>query len=121
MRRRRFLRRGAELGFSAALVSGMVPDSLAANDNLLDSSPLAPNESPVTKERVEYLKSKPYKNTMINVMALRSAVGDCFEYYEPRLGGGNGAHGDVTKVPIDTLHQQNFLDMTTGGGQYDAY
>src|SRR5258708_19956125 len=86
--RRRFIRRAAQLGFSAALLSRMVPDSLAANDNLLDSSPLAPNESPVTKERVEYLKSKPYKNTMINVMALRSPVRDTFEYYWSRVGEG---------------------------------
>src|SRR5215468_6646685 len=75
--RRRFIRRAAKLGFSAALLSRMVPASFAANDNLVDSSPLAPNESPITKERIEYLKSKPYKDTTINVMALRSAVGDC--------------------------------------------
>src|SRR5260221_8920992 len=60
--RRRFIRRAAQFGFSAALLSRMVPDSFAANDNLLDSSPLALNESPVTKERVEYLKSKPYRS-----------------------------------------------------------
>src|SRR5258708_16940585 len=84
--RRRFIRRAAQLGFSAALLSRMVPDSFAANDNLLDSSPWALNESPVTKERVEYLKSKPYKNTTINVMALRSAACDLFEYFSPRCG-----------------------------------
>src|SRR5260370_27698287 len=120
MRRRRFLRRGAELGFSAALVSGMVPDSLAANDNLLDSSPLAPNESPVTKERVEYLKSKPYKNTMINVMALRSAVGDCLGYYTARRGGGNGRPHDLFQGPIGKHHQQNFSHMTAGLCAYCA-
>jgi multiple sugar transport system substrate-binding protein len=119
--RRRFIRRAAQLGFSAALLSRMVPDSFAANDNLLDSSPLALNESPVTKERVEYLKSKPYKNTTINVMALRSAVGDCLEYHAPRWEEETGAHVNVTKVPIDTLHQQIFADLKTGPGQYDAY
>ncbi len=119
--RRRFIRRAAQLGFSAALLSRMVPDSFAANDNLLDSSPWALNESPVTKERVEYLKSKPYKNTTINVMALRSAVGDCLEYHAPRWEEETGAHVNVTKVPIDTLHQQIFADLTAGLGQYDAY
>src|SRR5260221_10803786 len=119
--RRRFIRRAAQFGFSAALLSRMVPDSFAANDNLLDSSPLALNESPVTKERVEYLKSKPYKNTTINVMALRSAVGDCLEYHAPRRGEGNRDPMNGTKVSIETLHQQIFADLTTGVGQNDAY
>jgi multiple sugar transport system substrate-binding protein len=119
--RRRFLRRAAQLGFSAALLSRMVPVSLAANDDLVDSSPLAPNESPITKERIEYLKSKPYKDTTINVMVLRSAVGDCVEYHAPRWEEETGAHINITKVPIDTLHQQIFEDLTTGRGEYDAY
>ena len=119
--RRRFLRRAAQLGFSAALLSRMVPVSLAANDDLVDSSPLAPNESPITKERVEYLKSKPYKDTTINVMVLRSAVGDCVEYHAPRWEEETGAHINITKVSIDTLHQQIFEDLTTGRGEYDAY
>src|SRR5258707_8231707 len=103
--RRRFIRRAAQLGFSAALLSRMVPDSFAANDNLLDSSPWALNESPVTKERVEYLKSKPYKNTTINVMALRSAVGGCLGYHAPGWEEGNGAPVNLIKVPNDTLPQ----------------
>jgi multiple sugar transport system substrate-binding protein len=119
--RRRFIRRAAKLGFSAALLSRMVPASFAANDNLIDSSPLAPNESPITKERIEYLKSKPYKDTTINVVALRSAVGDCVEYHAPRWEEETGAHVNVTKVPIDTLHQQIFADLTSASGQYDAY
>jgi len=82
--RRRFIWRAAKLGLSAALLSRMVPSSFAGDDNLVDSSPLAPNESPITKERIEYLKSKPYKDTTINVIALRSAVGDCLEYHAPR-------------------------------------
>jgi multiple sugar transport system substrate-binding protein len=119
--RRRFIRRAAQLGFSAALLSQTMPASFAANDNLLDSSPVAPNESPVTKERVDYLKSKPYRNTTINVMALRSAVGDCLEYHAPRWEEETGARVNVTKVPIDTLHEQIFADLKTGPGQYDAY
>jgi multiple sugar transport system substrate-binding protein len=119
--RRRFIRRAAQLGFSAALLSQTMPVSFAANNNLLDSSPLAPNESPIMKERVEYLKSKPYRNTTINVMALRSAVGDCLEYHAPRWEEETGARVNVTKVPIDTLHQQIFADLKTGPGQYDTY
>src|SRR6516164_3120330 len=79
--RRRFIRQAAKLGFSAVLLSRVIPGSFAANENLVDSSPLAPNESPITKERIEYLKSRPYKDTTINVMVLRSAVGDCLEYH----------------------------------------
>ena len=73
--RRRFIHQSAKLGLSAALLSRLASMSYAAGANLIDSSPLAPNESPVTKERVEYLKSKPYQDVTINIMALRSAVG----------------------------------------------
>src|ERR1700724_1301560 len=75
MTRRRFIQRAAQLGLSAALVSRTVPASFAAGDDLLESSPVASNESPITRERVEYLRSKPYKNRTINLMVLRSAVG----------------------------------------------
>ncbi len=81
--RRRFIHQSAKLGLSAALLSRLASASYAAAGTLVDSSPLAPNESPVTKERIEYLKSKPYKDVTINVMALRSAVGDCLEYHAP--------------------------------------
>jgi multiple sugar transport system substrate-binding protein len=81
---------------------------------------VASNESPITRERVEYLKSKPYKNTTINVMVLRSAVGDCVEYHAPRWEEQTGAHVNITKIPIDTLHQEIFADLR-GPGQYDAY
>jgi multiple sugar transport system substrate-binding protein len=120
MSRRRFIQRAAQLGLSAALVSKTVSASFAASDNLLESSPVAPNESPITRERVEYLKSKPYKNNTINVMVLRSAVGDCVEYHAPRWEEETGAHVNITKIPIDTLHQEIFSDLK-GPGQYDAY
>jgi len=120
MTRRRFIHRAAQLGFSAALVSRIVSASFAASDNLLESSPVASNESPITRERVEYLKSKPYKNTTINVMVLRSAVGDCVEYHAPRWEEQTGAHVNITKIPIDTLHQEIFADLK-GLAQYDAY
>src|SRR5271166_204676 len=106
MTRRRFIHRAAQLGLSAALVSRIVPASFAADDDFLESSPVAPNESPITRERVDYLKSKPYKNTTINVMVLRSAVGDCVEYHAPRWEEETGAHVNITKIPIDTLHQE---------------
>ena len=108
MTRRRFIHRAAQLGLSAALVSRIVPASFAADDDFLESSPVAPNESPITRERVDYLKSKPYKNTTINVMVLRSAVGDCVEYHAPRWEEETGAHVNITKIPIDTLHQEIF-------------
>jgi multiple sugar transport system substrate-binding protein len=120
MTRRRFIHRAAQLGLSAALVSSIVSASFAASDNLLESSPVASNESPITRERVEYLKSKPYKNATINVMVLRSAVGDCVEYHAPRWEEQTGAHVNITKIPIDTLHQEIFADLK-GPGQYDAY
>jgi multiple sugar transport system substrate-binding protein len=120
MTRRRFIRRAAQLGLSAALVSGIVATSSAASDDFLDSSPAAPNESPITRERADYLNSKPYKDTTINVMALRLAVGDCVEYHAPRWEEETGAHVNIAKIPIDTLHKEIFADLK-GPGQYDAY
>ena len=38
--RRRFIRQAAKLGFSAVLLSRVIPGSFAANENLVDSSPL---------------------------------------------------------------------------------
>src|SRR5258708_11499051 len=113
--RRRFIRRAAQLGFSAALLSRMVPDSLAANDNLLDSSPLAPNESPVTKERVEYLKSKPYKNTMINVMALRSTGGGQLVYKGARSAAVSRPPLGCSTSPAYTNHHRLFALLCTAG------
>jgi multiple sugar transport system substrate-binding protein len=118
--RRRFIGRATQLGLSAALLSRIVPASFAADDNLLESSPAAPNESPITRERVEYLKSRPYKDKTINLMVLRDAVGDCVEYHAPRWEEETGAHVNIAKIPIDTLHQEIFADVK-GPAQYDAY
>ncbi|MBV9642974.1 MAG: hypothetical protein JO334_05325, partial [Verrucomicrobia bacterium] len=120
MSRRRFIRRATQLGLSAALISRILPASLAAGGDFLESSPVAPNESPITRERVEYLQSKPYKDTKINVMVIRSAVGDCVEYHAPRWEEETGAFVTLTKVPIETLHQEIFADLK-GKGQYDVY
>ena len=120
MTRRGFIHRATQLGLSAALASRIVPASFAAGDGFLESSPVAPNESPITRERVEYLNSKPYKDTTINVMVIRSAVGDCVEYHAPRWEEETGAHVNITKIPIDTLHQEIFGDLK-GAGKYDAY
>src|SRR6478609_2360564 len=120
MTRRRFIRRAAQLGLSAALLSQLAPAALAAGDDILESSPAAPNESPITRERVDYLQSNPYKNTTINVMVIRSAVGDCVEYHAPRWEEETGGHVNITKVPIDKLHQEIFADIK-GPAQHDAY
>src|SRR6516162_9667871 len=93
--RRLFMRRAAQLGFSAAVLRRIAPASWAANDNLVDSSPLAPNESPVTKERIEFLKSSPYKDISINIMVLRDAVGNCVEYHTARWEEETGAHVNI--------------------------
>jgi multiple sugar transport system substrate-binding protein len=120
MSRRRFIRRAAQLGLSAMLASRLLRVSLAAGEDFLESSPLAANESPIPQQRVDYLTSKPYKDATINVMVIRSAVGDCVEYHAPRWEEETGAHVNVTKVRIDTLHQEIFADLQ-GPGQYDAY
>ena len=119
--RRRFIQQATKLGISAALLSRMVPATYAAGENLVDSSPEAPNESPITKERIEFLKTKPYKGTTINVLVLKATVGDCVKYHAPKWAEETGGHVNVAEVPIDTLHQQIFSDLSTGLGRYDTY
>ena len=69
--RRHFIGQAAKLGISAALLSRIVSFRAdAAEGNLLDSYPDFPNESPITKERVEFLKTKPYKGQTINVITI---------------------------------------------------
>ncbi|MBV9298929.1 MAG: extracellular solute-binding protein, partial [Verrucomicrobia bacterium] len=119
--RRRFIQQATKLGISAALLSRLAPATYAAGDNLVDSSPEAPNESPITKERIEFLKSKPYKGVTINVLVLKATVGDCLKYHAPKWSEETGGHVNVAEVPIDTLHQQIFSDLSTGLGRYDTY
>jgi len=119
--RRQFIQQSAGFGLSAVLMNRMVSTAYADNHRLIDSSPVTPNESPITTGRIEYLKSKPYKDVTINVMAVRSAVGDCLEYHAPRWEEETGAYVNVTKVPIETLHEQIFADLAQGSGQFDAY
>src|ERR1700674_5311663 len=120
--RRHFIGQAAKLGISAALLSRIVSlRAYAAEGNLLDSSPDYPNESPISKERIEFLKTKPYKGTTINVLVLKATVGDCLKYYAPKWAELTGGHVNVAEVPIDTLHQQIFSDLSTGLGRYDTY
>ena len=119
--RRRFIQQATKLGISTALLGRMLPATYAAGANLVDSSPEAPNESPITKERIEFLKTKPYKGTTINVLVLKATVGDCLKYHAPKWSEETGGHVNVAEVPIDTLHQQIFSDLSTGLGRYDTY
>ena len=118
--RRQFIIRGAQLGLSAAVLAKLTQPSRAAA-NLIDSDPVSPFESPITPERVAFLKTKPYKGTTINVMVLKATVGDGLKYHVPHWEEATGGKVNVAEVPIDTLHQQIFSDLSTGLGKYDAY
>ena len=83
--------------------------------------PEAPFESPITPERVAFLKTKPYKGTTINVMVLKATVGDGLKYHVPHWEAETGGKVNVAEVPIETLHQQIFSDLSSGLGRYDAY
>jgi len=87
---------------------------------MVESAPEAPNESPITKERIEFLKSKPYKGQTINVMVPKVTVGDGLKYWVPLWEEETGGKVNVAEVPIDTLHQQIFSDLQTTH-RYDAY
>jgi multiple sugar transport system substrate-binding protein len=119
--RRSFLERATKLGISTALLGRILPTAFAAEGNLVDSAPEAPYESPITKERIEFLKNKPFKGTTISVMVLKATVGDGLKYHTKHWEEETGGHVNVAEVPIDTLHQQIFADLSTGLGRYDAY
>ena len=91
--RRQFIVRGAQLGLSAAVLAKLTQPSRAAA-NLIDSDPASPYESPITPERVAFLKTKPYKGTTINVMVLKATVGDGAEISRAALGGGDRRQGE---------------------------
>ncbi|HUC16473.1 MAG TPA: extracellular solute-binding protein [Acetobacteraceae bacterium] len=119
--RRRFLELAGGLGFSAAILGKLVRPACAANPDLLPSDPISPYEAPITKQRVAYLKTKPYKGTTINVMAVKATVGDCVKYHAPHWEEITGGRVNVAEVPIETLHTQIFADLASGLGRYDAY
>jgi hypothetical protein len=83
--RRHFIGQAAKLGISAALLSRIVSlQAYAADGDLLDSSPDYPNEAPITKERIEFLKTKPYKGQTINILVLKATVVDGLKYWLPK-------------------------------------
>ena len=119
--RRRFIGRAARLGISAALLSGIVSSRTdAAEGNLLDSSPDYPNEAPITKERIAFLKNKPYKGETINVLVPKGPVGDGLKHWVPLWEEETGGMVNVGEVPGETLHTQIFSDLQTIH-RYDAY
>lgn len=130
--RRQFFQRATALGLSLTLINGALERAAAQGtappalqippaSDLLKSSPASPNESPITKERVDYLKSNPYKGKTLNVMAVQSTVGECVKYYAKIWGKLTGATVNVAEIPIETLHTQIFADLSTGLGRYDVY
>ncbi len=116
--RRRFITMSAKLGFSAAVLSKLTHPARA---DMLTAAPEAPYESPVTPERVAFLKTKPYSGTTLNVMVLKATVGDCVKYHAPHWEEETGGKVRIAEVPIETLHTQIFSDLTSGLGRYDTY
>jgi hypothetical protein len=55
--RRQFLILGAQAGLSVSALGWLTRPASAAN--LMDSDPVLPFESPITPERVAFLKTKP--------------------------------------------------------------
>lgn len=117
--RRDFIHKGAQLGLSVGFLAQLTAPARAAE--LMDSAKDAPYESPITAERAAFLKTKPYKGKTINVMALKSTVGDGLKYHVPHWEEETGGKINVAEVPIETLHQQIFSDLASGLGRYDAY
>ena len=91
--RRQFVVRGAQLGLSAAVLAKLTQPTRAAA-NLIDSDPVAPYKSPITPERVAFLKTKPYKGTTINVMVAEGYRRRRPEISRAALGGGDRRQGE---------------------------
>ena len=117
--RREFIAGGMQLGLSLAVLSRLSRPAWAAN--LMDSAPESPYESPITAERVAFLKTKPFKGKTINVMVLKATVGDGVKYHVPHWEAATGGKVNVAEVQIETLHQQIFSDLASGPGRFDAY
>ena len=117
--RREFVLGGLQLGLSLAVLTRLTAPARATN--LVESASEAPYESPITKERIDFLKTKPFKGTTINVMVLKATVGDGLKYHVPHWEEETGGKVNVAEVPIETLHQQIFSDLASGLGRYDAY
>jgi len=117
--RRRLLVLGAQAGLSVSALGWLTRSAQAAN--LIDSDPVSPFESPISPERVAFLKTKPYKGQTINVMVCKITVGDCVKWHAPHWEEATGGKVNIAEVPIETLHQQIFSDLSSGLGKYDAY
>jgi multiple sugar transport system substrate-binding protein len=117
--RRRLLILGAQAGLSASALGWLTRPARAAN--LIERDPVSPYESPITPERVAFLKTKPYKGETINVMVCKITVGDCVKWHAPHWEEATGCKVNIAEVPIETLHQQIFSDLSSGLGKYDAY
>src|ERR1700733_1270134 len=108
--RRHFIGQAAKLGISAALLSRIVSlRAYAAEGNLLDSSPDYPNEAPITKERIEFLKTKPYKGQTINVLVLKATVGDGLKYWAPKWEEETGGKVNSSEGSNEHSNEQILL------------
>ena len=93
----------------------------ATDSGLLDSAPEAPYESPITPERVAFLKTKPYKGKTINLLVEKGSVGEGLKHHVPHWEEATGGRISVADVPIDILYTQIFSDLTSGLHRNDAY
>ena len=93
----------------------------ALGTELLTTTAVAPYESPVTPERVAFLRGRPYRNVALNVMLVKAAIGTCVKYHIFRWGQETGAMVNFVEVPVDALHHEIFADLATGAARYDGY
>jgi multiple sugar transport system substrate-binding protein len=114
-------RRGFVAGAGAAAALRPWHAGAATDSGLLESAPEAPYESPITPERVAFLKSKPFRGKTINVLILKGSVGEGLKYHIPHWEEETGGKVSVAEVPIDILYTQIFSDITSGLHRNDAY
>lgn len=120
--RRTFLARASALGLAAGFPGIFTAAARAAeHGDLIDAADVAPYESPITPERVEFLKNRPYEGVTLNVMVIKATVGDAFKHHAPHWEEQTGGRVNIAEVPISNLHQKIFTDLSTGLGRYDVY
>src|SRR6185437_16737642 len=116
-------RRSLLRGTGAAALASSLPwrPGRAAPANLLQSAPEAPYESPITPERVAFLKTKPFRGKTINLLVEKGSVGEGLKHHVPHWEEETGGRISVAEVPIDILYTQIFSDLTSGLHRNDAY
>ncbi|MBA7496265.1 hypothetical protein ES702_06864 [subsurface metagenome] len=75
----------------------------------------------MTRERTEFLKTKPYRGITIKVLSLKANISETAVHFAKQWNELTGGNCRVVSVPFAAFHQKVFMDLVTGRGEYDAF